>query len=284
MKNLLMLLTSLLGILFSGCGQPSYNLHQEVSPGEVFRSEGSFRLEGGRLVISASGQSVEGQAEMFNAETTEMDVLKAEEGKPTRLKLSVMESRFQIAMRVPGESPEETSESNVLAGRSILFERDGENWSSRLVGGEPTKEQQIEMKSLVDPWPEDLVPDRKVKVGESWSLTGEKLRTVFGFAPEGFTGKAQVHFEEVLEYNGEQCALLSIQVDASGKVPDSELQEMTASLSGEGHIYRSLAKKIDVYSKISGDITWKMTGEEDGQTFQMTIKGSFVTEYKMTKD
>lgn len=196
----------------------------------------------------------------------------------------MMDGTSKMTRKIPGEFEEETPLPLPLLGRSVLFTRNGEGWQSRLVGGEPIEDQMLAIQEYDNPWPEDFVPNGEVKVGESWTMGGDRLRQLLGFAAEGFTGTMKSHFEQVVDHNGERCALLSLQIDVGGKVPTPEGSPMSATMSGEGFIDRSLAEEIDVYSKISGDLKLEGNLVEEGQTIQITITGPFVIEERITND
>lgn len=268
----------------SGCGGESYDLRGEVATGDVYRSTSSFTVHNGQVTVETSGERVQGSAEVRIEETTETDILNAEDGQTTRLKVSWMSGAGNMTMKVPGQSAEETPTPLPLLGRSVLFWQDGGGLQSRLVGSEPTEEQAVAIQEHGHPWPEDFVPTKKVAVGSSWTHGGEHLRQWLGFSDEGFAGTMKVHFDKVVDYNNERCALLSVQIDASGTSPMPEGPPLSVSMSGEGFVYRSLSKKIDVYSKISGDLQWKMSGVEDGLEIRLTINGPFFVEVQDTKD
>lgn len=165
-----------------------------------------------------------------------------------------------------------------------MFWQDGGKWQSRIVGSAPTEEQSKAIDGLGNPWPGDLVPRKAVSVGDSWTQDGERLREWFGISEEAFSGVLKVYFEKVVEYKDEQCALLSIQFDISGDaiLPDGE--PLSINVSGEGFIYRSLAKKIDIYSEIRGDGRWDASYFDAGQEMQLTVTGPFVAEEQVFKD
>lgn len=267
-----------------GCGD-SYDLHDEVAVGDIYRSVSNFSIRNGHLTVENAGQSAEFPMEMQADVITETDILKVDGGEPVRLKTTHIVEETSMKMEVPGEPVEEAPDHGALEGRSLLFEREGEKWKSRLVGGDPTEEQAIAIQDYGSPWlTNGIVPDHEVEVGDSWTIDGDQFKEWLGAGKgDASSGRVQVYFEQVVEYDGQSCVLLSVQVDASFQMPITSENSGTTSLSGEGFIYRSLSEKIDLYSKISG--TARIEGDvfEQGQMIHTTISGPFVLEERITK-
>lgn len=157
---------------------------------------------------------------------------------PTRLKVSWMSSTGTTVMQLPDSPTDESPLAQPLLGRSMLFARDGDQWQPRLVGGKPTAEQSAGIQGVGNPGPEDVVPAGDASLGDSWTLGGGRLRQWFGLVAEGVTGIMQVHFEQVVDYNSQPCALLAVEVDASGRLPLADGTTIQVSLAGEGLVWQ----------------------------------------------
>ena len=92
----------------------------------------------------------------------------------------------------------------------------------------------------------------------------------------GENGKLKAHFEQVIERDGEMCAMVAVQFDITGKVPFESGPPMPFTFSGEGHVYRSLADKIDRETSLSGTLTLQMVEIVPGQShLRMVSEGPF---------
>ncbi len=273
-------------ILFlSGCGEPAYDLSDTASPGEIVRCVTTMTFEEGTFSLRQGDQILEGTAKGSLETVVEIDTLEVKDGQPTRLRVATLSSLDQSTMSIGGEI-EETQEVSPLAGRSVLLTKGGETWSGRLVGGAPSPEQTAAITELAESYLEgDVLPDREVRVGDSWSVGGDALRRYLGgYEAAGFSGQMTIHFEQLVEFNGETCALLSLQLDATGKCALNETVSGTMKISGEGHIYRSLAQRLDVSARITGSLNIQGELFEDGQRVQMSLHAPLVITETMTRD
>lgn len=276
------ILLQFLCLFLVGCGAKAYDLRTKPAQGDIHRSNLRSSVERGQITMQAGNQIAEGTADMVTRLVSEIDFLEVEDGQPQRIKISHLESEERMRMSIGPDGAQENVEQDALIGRSLLFTRDGQQWNRRLVGGEPTPEQQLVIDSYDVPWGDDLVPDRKIHVGDDWVISGDQLAKYSSYDAENISGQMRCHFEQVLDFNGEECALISIQMDLTGKVEQEYSGEV--SISGEGYVYRSLTSKVDLATRIAGQVTFRAESMADGQRVSMTIRGPIVIEETITKD
>lgn len=266
-----------------GCGA-SYELSREYKQGEVSRTEATLSVPRGDLTIDVGSQTISGTYEMRVTSVTELDLLAVKKGQPIRVKITHLAGGTESILQSAGGPPERGFEADPLLGRSVLFEKKGAQWQPKLVGGVPDERQKAALDEHEPPCFEDYVPGQKLQVGDSWTVSGDRLGHLFGMAPDRSAGTMKAHFEQVLEYQGDRCALFSVQFDVSGKILNSTGEPMAATFSGEGHIYRSLVKKIDVRLELSGTVRLEMDMNADGQNGRLILNGPFSMEETSTKE
>ena len=173
------IVASLLIMSLAGCGKPSYDLTGKYKAGDILRDELHFSMPAGRLIAKAKGGAVEGKASFDGHTVREVTVLAIDrKGQPTKFKVSHLVDQFTMRLEAPGDKPEETTESGMLQGESIIFEMVAGEWNKTLFGKQPTPEQAKELQDCDNPLEEDLIPKGPVKLGSSWMGPGLGLAEV----------------------------------------------------------------------------------------------------------
>lgn len=269
-------------LILVGCGSPSYDLKCTPSQGDIHRSVFSMKMDEGRVIVQAGVDRREGTAKLSNRLITEMDFLEVSAGEPQRLKVSHLDAEDVSQIYLQGELVEDRVDTNPLLGRSILFTQARDSWSKRLVGGDPMAEHLEAIENYGNPWNDELWSHGKLRVGDSWTVGGEKLAEIVGASIQNIHGQMRCQFERIADYNGESCALISVQIDMTAGLPDG--LHGTTSLSGEGHIYGSLARRIDVFTRLTGVLEIRVEETSEGQSIKTTIQGPVVLEETVTVD
>ncbi len=219
---------------------------------------------------------------MVFQQTHETDFLQVEDGEPNRIKVSLLQEEQTFQMRMEPNGSKDFAEPDPLLGRSVLFTRDGDAWSKQLVGSPPTDKQRQAVEACGDPWSDDLGVEGKIRVGDSWTVAGDRFGRVFDAEMKGVTGQLACRFEEVVDFQQEPCALISVQLDMTANLTGEVGGKL--SISGEGFVYRSLATKLDVSTRITGVLEVESQELIDGQWATMTIRGPVVVEATVTKN
>lgn len=223
--------------------------------------------------IRSGAESVQGVTQLGVELLTEYDILATQGSKPTRVKISHFADYSQVQFQ-RGEELDENVTFNPLHGHSILASLDNNTWNYRLIAEQPTADQREEIANYANNWERDIAPNRKVQIGESWIFSGEKLASILGWSGQAIDGRVEIKFEKVIDFNGEQCALLPLTFSMTAGLSNHLGNKVT--MSGKGEIYRSLTTKIDIYHELKGSMKIDIEEVIDGRSIHTTIEGSFV--------
>ncbi len=284
LNNPSLFLLSVMALLPAGCGESAYDLTPIFTQGEIRRDVLSTRMTG-TVTCHNGEQQYEGTMDVVQESAVETDILAVDAGQPTRIRKAMLSSRSESTVNIGGESIV-SEEVEPLAGRSVIMTKVDGAWKGRLVGGAPSPEQSLAIVQLQEAEAfEDVVPARELHIGESWVIGGDHFRRYMGdLSSSVFTGQMKLRFEQIVEFNGEACALLSAQIDFTMTAgPDEDLQGIT-KVSAEGHIYRSLTSRLDLSGEFVG--TCEFTGElmEGGARLPMTMRGPIKISGSTTRD
>ncbi|QDT65243.1 hypothetical protein [Calycomorphotria hydatis] len=267
----------------TGCGDQSYDLRMKVEPHDLFRTELYSSMRNGTVSLTGY-QSSQGTANMTVSDVKERVILEAKNGTPHLILVSQMQDFLHMEMSIDGNQQEFPNEASPLSGRSVLFHWNGSSWESKLIGGQATEEQLATIEAAGNPWPEDYVMSGSLSVGDSWVVPAKRLQKMLGIEGDDLQGQMKLHFESILEHQEEECAFLSAQLDARWVMSDESGTPIQANMSVEGFIYRSLERRFDVESKLSGELTESMPLTLlDGSQVQMIIQGPVVITETTTK-
>jgi len=277
------LLLALLTAAVAGCGSPSYDLKGTWQQGEVVREEMTVSMTNGQIVYRVGAEHVIGKATFGGHATIETSVLATDGKGPTKLKVSHLVDESGMGIEIPGEELLQENEAGVLQGASILFTRTDSEWKKTLLGGPPSPAQARELEGYVNPLVEEMVPDRKVKVGESWTFDKRAMGRFLGSGFHDVSGSQTVNFDKVVEYEGESCALLSFEGQMTGTMYDDENNEIKVSMSLQGHAYRSVKTRLDVYTEVTGTMRLEGKTVVEGTAVQMTFSGPMIANLTQTQ-
>jgi hypothetical protein len=121
-----------------------------VVPGSRFRDEGTIKLTGGTVTVTAGGQTETAAADMVIRFEEESEVLAAADGRVTKERTRVLRDEQETTVRAGGQTDRHTATSP-LAGETVESELLAGNWTHRLVGKPPTDRQRAELELLPPP-------------------------------------------------------------------------------------------------------------------------------------
>jgi len=210
-----------------------------------------------------------------SSETTEKEVeLVAAEGRqPTRLSTRFVKGEQKATYTGQG-APPEVKQANPLVGQTVrsVLEKDAKGkraWKHELAKGELSDEQRPYFDRFGAWSPEDgFFPARKVRVGETWEIGANDLKTFPGGGAKmkGFSAKGQGKLRAVERYGGEMCAVVEITLTVKGTQQNGGLALSIESTS-KMTVYRSLRRGINL--KTTGETTAKATGDKP----KLTLSG-----------
>jgi hypothetical protein len=266
-----------------GCGKPSYDLRGASKVGDVLRDELHLSMPAGRVVAKVQDRAVEGKASLEACVVREVSILAVDQkGEATKIKVSHLRDQWTTRFETPNEQPEETKEDGVLQGESVILELVAGRWKKTLFGKRPTPEQAKELQDYANPLEDDLIPKGRVKVGGSWAARDSALRKFIGSGFHNLTGSMSAQFEDVVERDGQQYALIASDMNVTGMALDAESHEVNISMSAHITTHRCLKSLCDCSS---GDGMMKMETEAvvSGSSVRTTINGPLSLKQEQTR-
>jgi len=153
------------------------------------------------------------------------------------------------------------SQRSLLEGQTLWYERKNGYWDKVLAGKDPTYEQYQTLLNL-EAWLDDssLYPADPARVGHQWTLSGAELKPLLAGHITPSAGEATFTLEQVVEFRGEICALIKVNLKLTGKLGDEqENQGLQLAMTLQGSYYRALQTGINLEGELNGDLT--LTGK-----------------------
>jgi hypothetical protein len=222
----------------------------------------------GRIV--AGGHSIdlpEQEVEMHataDYETVE-EVLKAEGGRPTSVRIEFTRAREKTEVKGPFEKGEEEPEGDV-EGVVAVVTRDGEDVAVKVESG--TLPEAWKRALTPDDPVEKLLPREPVTKGSAWTVEGEELAAflLLSFLPhaeeaevrakvkkilQGIDGGIEARLAEFVEKDGLRCARIPLHARLA---LDPDVRELVPLLAGEGEEAPEAADLPDVEIRITVEL------------------------------
>ena len=153
-------------------------------------------------------------------------------------------------------------------GKTLTFSRTGSKVTVTPARGKlPADELAKLKKDFVDFQDLNFFPKKEVSPGEEWTVDprqGKKL-------PQGLDqATVSARFEEVVPFQGRQCARIRVTLEMSGKA-----EQMPLTIRAEGDLYHDLELQRTLSAKLAGPVTMNGTLMQEGKTLTMDGTGTF---------
>ncbi len=242
----------------------------ESKPGDTTRVESHMTLTDGQFTMSAAGQSMNGTMSITNDAVENRKVTAAESGQATALEVFHEKDASTQEMTLGGQKIP-NKEVSPMQGVTVIRRKTGNNWTDTLKEGTPTAKQR---KRLHTDQPDDaavLYPAGEIAVGDTWAVPASSLKRLFGEDMQDMNGEARCKFLRVEDAGGQPCAVVQIDMDASGTGSDDNNNTMKVTLKVRGTVYRSLKRPVDLKTDMEGTLKMEGTvGAGGAATFGVT--------------
>lgn len=263
--TLLASLTLISSVCFS---QEAVNLtgEPEPKPGRTWREVTEAVMKDGTMNMAMGDQQMNG-----TCDSTESTIATAEELKDGKVRLIIEKEVSSNSITLGGRT-QSNDEQGPLVGIPLIAEKTNGKWTFRLEKGQPTPEQQEELDGLADDKAIDaeIYPDRKIKVGESWSMSPKAIAHLMGEDTPNASGKGTLTLKDIVEHNGQRCALIELDFEGSGTMTDDSGVAVQMTMAMKGDIYRSLEMFEDIKADLKGNIDMTSSPQEG---FSMKMGG-----------
>jgi hypothetical protein len=259
-----------------------YNLSNRNLPkGTIIKEETKASLTAGTVTSVIAGQAVMGTVDVESDEVIQTEVLQVSGKDPSKFKISFLTDISTVTTTLPNQPAKVERVLGVFHGHTLLAEKVGGVWKRRLLSGDPPPAQ---AHALQAEWTsDDIYPDRRLKIGEIWTVNGPQLRKLTGMSDAlSCQGSGTFTFQELVTRNNEKCALIHTQLEIKARGLDDQNREWITEMSLSGHIHRSLTSFTDV-AEFSG--TMKATGGivVEGQLVRLMTSGPLTFRLAQTR-
>lgn len=271
-------------VLQIGCSEPQPSGLRGPAPkkGQEFRTESTFRIDDGKMIVRAGDTTIEGVFSMATAEVEEGRILSVKGGEVEKEEVTIVLDDTDITFFYDGERKTE-KERGALVGKRVLRRKADGKTKSTLVGESATPEQEAALDSL-DPLDSDayLYPETLVPPGHKWHVDAVHLKRYLGLESEEVTGDVSMTYEGPESRDGEQCAVIVVAVNARWTEREGSEQVRKVHLEGNGRTLRSMRTGWDIDSTLSGTMTISATEVQEGEAVQLVMSGPVTLESRTT--
>lgn len=212
----------------------------KITTEEVGVSETNVALENGMVVQN----KIEAESEVQVHEILEV----AEDGTVTKFRVRWTHSETETVESAMGQEGEPETAEGAHKGASILHTWNAEKkaWEGKLEKGDKdagTVKKQLGKK---DPLANPMIPNREVKVGESWKADEDALKDFFG-GNEGLKltkTEGTMKAEEILEEEGVEYLRVSFDLKFTGELQDENIGKPEITMVTKGSYYYDIAKGL----------------------------------------
>ena len=260
-------------------GEPTYDLRGPAPvKGQVIRETTKMTLKDGTMTIKVAGEKLEGKISMEGEAEDEVELLAVDGRRVTKASTKKLKDEMKITMELGGEKMTET-ETDDLAGQTVISEWVKDGWKNTLKEGKPTEEQEKALKDFIGPESDDpIYPDKKVGVGAQWDIDAAALGKLLGSSRvTNVSGKGKGKFQALEKVNGEPCAVIHMDIQLKCKMPSDD-KEMDVELNGKVISYRSVKTGMDLKYKFEGKGRFAGDMEEAGMKISVEFAGPFTIE------
>jgi hypothetical protein len=277
MNLLVLVLLTFFAVELISCGPSKYKLEGgKEQKGDSYRNEMKISMKDGSITFSTLQNTISGKVNSINHSIQKRTTLETDDNGASFIEVFHEKGSkvFTVYMNGKQETEEEASP---LQGVTVLRRRNADGWTETIKGNSPTPEQGklLDKKARNVP---SLYPDRELIVGETWTVSAEALKRLFGDDMLSLDGKMHCTFVRIEELEGHRCAVILVELDATGTGLDQNNNEVKVTMSMHGTTYRSLKRLVDLKSVMRGNMKWEGKTVDQGQTISMTIIGPAVIE------
>jgi hypothetical protein len=241
--------------------------------GQVFLSKGTLKIKDADTTNKVAGQMVSTKMTLVVTSEEEGKVLAVKDRDVTKCQMKVIKDRADITAEIGGAATSQT-EQNPLEGEIIISERDGKKWKHSLVDTKPTEKQKKEMDNRNGIENDDeLYPEKKVKVGHTWTVDASALAKMLGNSFSDVKGKVNQKFTKIDEVNGEKVAVIESTAKITAKMKDEGEPTMDVEMEMKITTWKSLKTGVAVREKFDGKIKMAGTVKMDDVKAEMTLSG-----------
>lgn len=175
------------------------------------------------------------------------------------------------------ETKPEVEDVGVLGGRKLEFEYRFFQWNFRPRKEKWSEEELAEVAEILEVMNAEkrIYGGAKRKVGEIWKISAADWMSA-GMDWKDLDGDVEMHFLEVVKYEGRKCALLEVVGNVEGTT--LEEGENVVAIQGKVLIYRDLELLIDLSTEANLKWSCKSLTDEGGVQidFNYVSKGKAV--------
>jgi hypothetical protein len=231
---------------------------KSIPQGTVFNVKSEMNFDKSTINMSQGGQNMQMEMSMRQFEDATITITGNDGQKVTSYDHKVNDAGQVQEMVMMGQ-PQTQKMGDDLVGITVPFERQGDKFEPGPMP-QATPMQQEAAKSLSTMlFNQDILPDKPVQVGESWE---PNLDNMFDAASGMTDAKATATLKDLKMVNGQQVAVIGLEMDFSGSDPSMGGAKVEMSLKGDmQHLV-----DLGVTQAMEATGTMKMSGGGQGMT------------------
>ena len=271
------------GVRAASADPAKYRLNGGTSAvGNATRTEKQMTLTAGDFTLAVGGgQSMDGKMTISTDAVETSKVTAADGGKATTIEVFNEKDATSQKLSLAGQEIP-NKETSPMQGTTVVRRRTGDTWTDTLKEGTPTAKQK---KRLHTNRPDDgelLYPAGEIAVGDTWTVPSSSLQRLFGDDVESVTGDARCKLLRVETLDGQPCAVVQIDMDATGTGMDDNNQKMKMGLNVHGTVYRSLQRPVDLKTDMQGTLKIQGNVAVGGAAADLSVSGPITISEKTT--
>lgn len=249
-----------------------------------FTSKSTFTMEDVSVTVKFNGKFAGKYKETsVQKRESQLDILELDGTQVTKVRYKLFTDSTVQTQTARGRTKTETKKG-VLAGLPIIGVRDAKTgWKSTLEKGTPTPQQQekLDDKKFTG-LDKDAYPEKKVKVGDGWTIEAKTLAKMFGTEVAGAKGQGKATLKKVEKIGGESCAVIEMDIDFTGK---HKFKDSTGTIEMKGKLieWKSLVTGITMKEQFKGTMGSTQSGKQGSDTIEITSQGKVIAEDTTTK-
>lgn len=257
----------------SATGAPTYSLRAPLQRGKILRQDWKWEMPAGKITLDLDGKYISGTDRSFRDWSVATEFVAVDDDQPVLARQTFRSDHRRYELEVEKMPPIKSETTGPLVGETILFEQKNGQWQKSLVNKQPTAEEQAELDQQVFVNPDSIYPNEKVAPGYVWHLKDEQLAY---FLPPALSikGDATCTFAKIESHGGEKCAVITQHLEASVKMLFQNVAT-DYQIGGDGYVYRSLEKLIDLDGFTNGQMLMKFSTVFSGQKADVEINGGY---------